>query len=518
MASSSKSPVTLPSIKEMFPGNVSLPPQLLSHLTLSIEHMMQGLYESHTDPSRNSSAVPIKREQTPESATPRPGRLVTDVAHPTVAHYQENAPRQGPSQSQSPQYYHRQRGPTQEPLDIRHSYPATNYPTPIDTRPQSSRPYSFDLLISNAATSSLDTIATSQNVAYQPRPAYSVYSPGSASISQEESSEMHPGSRPSFRIHLPQDNAALYSMHGPSSGGMESAPGYQDSARYPSSPFIVTPSTPCHVLPSASRPSQSHVLDVPPYEEKKHCCPHCNKRFNRPSSLNIHVNTHTGAKPFICPYPGCQRRFNVNSNMRRHYRNHVSNNRRRDAVARLVEPTPQNMPPTPPLSVSPTDTPVSHFSGSLPSSASSDASTPLPSRSPSPVPSYYPLSDEEGDWFPDVGNRYALSSAGPASPARDRVVSYFDHRGLGEVGPGLSRTTRRQRSRSSPVPPSTHRQSHHLGGAAGSSVRPMRPRSSSCNVPGCDCQPAPGVSTMLRPAFNMTSSAPRTSRSAGPSN
>jgi len=28
---------------------------------------------------------------------------------------------------------------------------------------------------------------------------------------------------------------------------------------------------------------------------KKHVCPTCHKRFNRPSSLRIHVNTHTGA-------------------------------------------------------------------------------------------------------------------------------------------------------------------------------------------------------------------------------
>ncbi|EJF59994.1 hypothetical protein DICSQDRAFT_33224, partial [Dichomitus squalens LYAD-421 SS1] len=55
---------------------------------------------------------------------------------------------------------------------------------------------------------------------------------------------------------------------------------------------------------------------------RRHCCPHCSKRFNRPSSLAIHVNTHTGAKPFTCAYPGCNRKFNVNSNMRRHYRNH----------------------------------------------------------------------------------------------------------------------------------------------------------------------------------------------------
>ncbi|PBK59266.1 hypothetical protein ARMSODRAFT_899505, partial [Armillaria solidipes] len=49
----------------------------------------------------------------------------------------------------------------------------------------------------------------------------------------------------------------------------------------------------------------------------------CNKSFNRPSNLRIHVNTHTGATPFRCPFPGCGRKFNVNSNMRRHYRNHI---------------------------------------------------------------------------------------------------------------------------------------------------------------------------------------------------
>ncbi|KAJ7140556.1 hypothetical protein C8R43DRAFT_1017467 [Mycena crocata] len=59
-------------------------------------------------------------------------------------------------------------------------------------------------------------------------------------------------------------------------------------------------------------------------EGKKHVCPTCAKRFNRPSSLRIHVNTHTGATPFRCPHPGCGRAFNVNSNMRRHFRNHAS--------------------------------------------------------------------------------------------------------------------------------------------------------------------------------------------------
>ncbi|EIN04235.1 hypothetical protein PUNSTDRAFT_138628 [Punctularia strigosozonata HHB-11173 SS5] len=58
--------------------------------------------------------------------------------------------------------------------------------------------------------------------------------------------------------------------------------------------------------------------------QRKHVCHLCNKRFSRPSSLQIHINTHTGDKPFECPHPTCGRQFSVNSNMRRHYRNHIT--------------------------------------------------------------------------------------------------------------------------------------------------------------------------------------------------
>ncbi|WVQ92987.1 hypothetical protein IAU59_000050 [Kwoniella sp. CBS 9459] len=55
---------------------------------------------------------------------------------------------------------------------------------------------------------------------------------------------------------------------------------------------------------------------------RRHVCPVCDKRFNRPSSLNTHMAVHTGAKPYVCNRPDCGRRFSVSSNLRRHERTH----------------------------------------------------------------------------------------------------------------------------------------------------------------------------------------------------
>ena len=56
--------------------------------------------------------------------------------------------------------------------------------------------------------------------------------------------------------------------------------------------------------------------------QKQYNCSFCLKKFMRPSSLKIHVYSHTGEKPFNCSYPGCRRKFSVRSNMRRHLRVH----------------------------------------------------------------------------------------------------------------------------------------------------------------------------------------------------
>ncbi|KAK4519955.1 uncharacterized protein ATC70_010199 [Mucor velutinosus] len=105
--------------------------------------------------------------------------------------------------------------------------------------------------------------------------------------------------------------------------------------------FLATPSPVSSSMSSCStlgdddesnRESSSISLPLNPAKDnsnklihgKQYVCKFCFKKFMRPSSLKIHIYSHTGEKPFNCTHPGCRRKFSVQSNMRRHLRVHSS--------------------------------------------------------------------------------------------------------------------------------------------------------------------------------------------------
>ncbi|KAI5449862.1 hypothetical protein NCC49_003978 [Naganishia albida] len=86
-------------------------------------------------------------------------------------------------------------------------------------------------------------------------------------------------------------------------------------------PFTSVPPTAARTLSTPAVFSlNSSALPGPRYT-----CDHCGKSFSRPSSLKIHIYSHTGEKPYKCTWQNCTRSFSVQSNLKRHAKVHLEN-------------------------------------------------------------------------------------------------------------------------------------------------------------------------------------------------
>lgn len=77
-----------------------------------------------------------------------------------------------------------------------------------------------------------------------------------------------------------------------------------------------------HGLPAPQSMMGQFNSKISSSTQKKHKCKVCDKRFTRPSSLQTHMYSHTGEKPYACEVEGCGRHFSVVSNLRRHRKVH----------------------------------------------------------------------------------------------------------------------------------------------------------------------------------------------------
>ncbi|KIJ67939.1 hypothetical protein HYDPIDRAFT_148064 [Hydnomerulius pinastri MD-312] len=122
-----------------------------------------------------------------------------------------------------------------------------------------------------------------------------------------------PGSHAYFN-QSPQPYTGSYPTAGSSSSSYYGVPGpYPDSRTQQQRRDSTVSSSASEVVHHPSAPLPSTL---------KYECDYCGKGFTRPSSLKIHLNSHTGEKPFVCTFDGCGRSFSVLSNMRRHARVH----------------------------------------------------------------------------------------------------------------------------------------------------------------------------------------------------
>ncbi|KAK6203480.1 uncharacterized protein RJT21DRAFT_139217 [Scheffersomyces amazonensis] len=70
------------------------------------------------------------------------------------------------------------------------------------------------------------------------------------------------------------------------------------------------------VKPKSKKPERE--IDLAKEAKKKHKCPVCDSKFQRPEHVKRHLKSHSTDKPFQCDEPNCGKRFNRKDNLKAH--------------------------------------------------------------------------------------------------------------------------------------------------------------------------------------------------------
>ncbi|KAK7048843.1 hypothetical protein R3P38DRAFT_2871663 [Favolaschia claudopus] len=156
--------------------------------------------------------------------------------------------------------------------------------------------------------------STAQLEAYDPHREWSSWS-----LSSDEDDEDDDAW---YASHFAVDPPRLPEPSGSSFDAQSSAPSSSSPA---SSSRLFRSSTPLIIETIPSREQLTVEREMRRRQSRAaqmHACRICGKQFPRRSGLETHMNTHTGVRPYSCPFPGCEKVFNVLSNARRHHNTH----------------------------------------------------------------------------------------------------------------------------------------------------------------------------------------------------
>nr|XP_046175534.1 sal-like protein 1 [Oncorhynchus gorbuscha]XP_046175535.1 sal-like protein 1 [Oncorhynchus gorbuscha] len=95
--------------------------------------------------------------------------------------------------------------------------------------------------------------------------------------------------------------------------------GHSNGVGFPTPPLPTTSHSQDHLLLSSSSSAGSSSAVRP-----QHACKFCGKVLSSDSSLQIHLRSHTGERPYICPV--CLSRFTTRGNLKAHFLRHREQN------------------------------------------------------------------------------------------------------------------------------------------------------------------------------------------------